>query len=254
MAKLLGVENITRKFGGLEALCEVSFDVQAGEIVGVIGPNGAGKTTLFNVITGVYPPTSGRIVLEENVLSKLKPHKVAQNGIIRTFQADVLFRELTVLQNVLVGLHMKSMGLRPRQMLFSSTLIPPAETDRASDILETVGLAELREVLAGDLPHGHQRLLGIAVSLAAEPKVLLMDEPVTGMNLNEIKAVTDLVGRLNEEKGMTILLVEHNIKTVMAICQRVVVLNFGKKIAEGPPEEIRRNKDVIEAYLGPESA
>jgi branched-chain amino acid transport system ATP-binding protein len=187
------------------------------------------------------------------VLSNLKPHKIAQKGIIRTFQADVLFRELTVLQNVLVGLHMKSVGLRPKQMLFSSTLIPPAETDRASDILETVGLAELREALAGDLPHGHQRLLGIAVSLAAEPKVLLMDEPVTGMNLNEIKAVTDLVGRLNE-KGMTILLVEHNIKTVMAICQRVVVLNFGKKIAEGSPEEIRRNKDVIEAYLGPESA
>jgi len=253
MARLLGIENITRKFGGLEALREVSFDVQAEEIVGVIGPNGAGKTTLFNVITGVYPPTSGRIVLEENVLSNLKPHKIAQKGIIRTFQADVLFRELTVLQNVLVGLHMKSVGLRPKQMLFSSTLIPPAETDRASDILETVGLTELREVLAGDLPHGHQRLLGIAVSLAAEPKVLLMDEPVTGMNLNEIKAVTDLVGRLNE-KGMTILLVEHNIKTVMAICQRVVVLNFGKKIAEGSPEEIRRNKDVIEAYLGPESA
>lgn len=253
MSPLLEIKNVSRNFGGLVALSDVSFGIDSGEIVGLIGPNGAGKTTMFNVITGVFSPTKGRIVLASEDITELKPHQVALKGIIRTFQADVLFRELSTLQNILVALHMRSSSLNTKHILFSSSLVPKSEVKIASDILETVGLIQFRDYRAGDLPHGHQRMLGIGIALAAEPKVLLLDEPVTGMNLDEIRSVVELIHTL-QKKGLTVLLVEHNIKTVMDICRKVIVLNFGKKIAEGSPEEIRRNKDVIEAYLGPEAA
>jgi branched-chain amino acid transport system ATP-binding protein len=250
---LLEVKNVSCNFGGLAALSNASFGVSAGEIAGLIGPNGAGKTTMFNVITGVFPPTAGQIVFDGEDITGLKPHEVARKGIIRTFQADILFSELTVLENILIGLHMRSSILNPRRLWFSSSLFPESETRAAAEILETVGLTEFKDHLAGDLPHGYQRMLGIGVALAAEPRVLLMDEPVTGMNLDEIRMVIELLHEL-QKRGLTTLLVEHNIKTVMDICRRVVVLNFGKKIAEGSPENIRRNRDVIEAYLGPDDA
>lgn len=253
MATLLEIKNISRNFGGLVALSDVSFDIGHGEIVGLIGPNGAGKTTMFNVITGVYLPTKGKIILAGEDITKLKPHQVALKGIIRTFQADVLFHEMSALQNILVALHMRSSSLNPKYLLFSSSLVPKSESRIASEILETVGLIHFKDYRAGDLPHGHQRMLGMGIALATEPKVLLLDEPVTGMNLDEIRSVVELI-QILQKKGLTILLVEHNIKTVMDICERVIVLNFGKKIAEGSPIEIRRNKDVIEAYLGPEAA
>lgn len=249
---LLEVKNVSRSFGGLAALSEVSFDLNAGEIVGVIGPNGAGKTTLFNVITGFFPPKEGQIIFDGEDITKLKPHQISRKGVIRTFQADILFRELSVQQNVLAGLHIRSSGLHPRHIFFSSSIIPKFETKIANEILEIVGLSQFKDYIAGDLPHGYQRMLGIGVALAAEPKLLLMDEPVTGMNSDEIRAVIELVRTLRE-KGLAILLVEHHIKTVMEICQRVVVLNFGRKIAEGSPAEVRRNADVIAAYLGTEA-
>lgn len=252
MSPLLEVKNISRNFGGLAALSEVSFDVNKGEIVGVIGPNGAGKTTLFNVITGFFPPKQGQIIFNGEDITKLKPHQISRRGVIRTFQADILFRELSVQQNILTGLHIRSLGLNPRQIFFSSTLIPKAETNIANEIIGTIGLTQFKDYRAGDLPHGHQRMLGIGVALAAEPKLLLLDEPVTGMNLEEIQTVIDLIHTLRD-KGLTVLIVEHHIKTVMDICHRVVVLSFGKKIAEGSPEEVRRNKDVVEAYLGTET-
>ncbi|MCK4785665.1 MAG: ABC transporter ATP-binding protein [Desulfobacteraceae bacterium] len=253
MSLLLEVKNISRNFGGLAALSGVSFGVSPGEIVGVIGPNGAGKTTLFNVITGFCPPKEGQIIFDGEDITKLKPHQVSRRRIIRTFQAHILFREFSVQQNVLAGLHIRSLGLNPRHIFFSPSLIPESETRMASEILETIGLTQFKDYLAGELSHGHQRMLGIGVALAAEPKLLLLDEPVTGMNSDEIRAVIELIHTLRG-KGLTILIVEHHIKTVMDICQRVIVLNFGKKIAEGSPEEVRRNKDVVEAYLGPESA
>ena len=253
MSLLLEVKNISRNFGGLAALSGVSFDVRPGEIVGVIGPNGAGKTTLFNVITGFFPPKEGQIIFGGEDITRLKPHQISRKGIIRTFQADILFRDLSVQQNVLTGLHIRASGLNPKHVFFASSIIPKSETRMADEILETIGLTQFRDYKAGDLPHGHQRMLGIGVALAAEPKLLLLDEPVTGMNLDEIREVVDLVNDLRE-KGLTVLIVEHHIKTVMDICQRVIVLNFGKKIAEGSPEEVRRNEDVIAAYLGPEAA
>ena len=250
---LLEIKNVTRNFGGLVALSEVSFDMNVGEIIGLIGPNGAGKTTLFNAITGVFPPTSGQLMLDGEDITGLKPHRVALKGIIRTFQADVLFHDFSAMQNILIGLHMRSSRLNPRQIFISPHSIPESEINIASEILDMVGLSQFKSSLAGDLPHGFQRMLGIGVALAAQPKILLLDEPVTGMNLDEIRMVVELIHTL-QERGLTILLVEHNIKTVMDICLRVIVLNFGKKIAEGSPDEIRSNKDVIEAYLGTEAA
>jgi branched-chain amino acid transport system ATP-binding protein len=252
VSPLLEIKNVSRNFGGLAALSDVSFDVSPGEIVGVIGPNGAGKTTLFNVITGFFPPKQGQIIFNGEDITKLRPHQISRRGVIRTFQADILFRDLTVKQNIIAGLHIRSSGLNPRQILFSPTLIPRAETRIANEIIEVVGLTQYKDYRAGDLPHGYQRMLGIGVALAAEPKLLLLDEPVTGMNLEEIRVVIDLIHTLRG-KGLTTLIVEHHIKTVMDICNRVIVLSFGKKIAEGSPEEVRRNKDVIEAYLGTET-
>lgn len=248
----LEVNNVSRHFGGLKALSEVSFSVNSRETIGIIGPNGAGKSTLFNVITGFLPPTKGQIILEDEILTGKKSHQIARRGVARLFQANISFGEFTVLQNILISSHMKSsMNLRP--MLFSSSSIPESEMSRANEILEFAKLTHLKDHLAKSLPHGYQRILGVSMALGAEPRVLLLDEPVTGMNLDEMKTMTDLIRTL-QSKGLTILLVEHNVGTVMDLCPRIIVLNFGRKIAEGSPDEIRRNKDVIEAYLGAETA
>ncbi len=250
MAPLLEVRNLSRHFGGLIALDNLSLSINAGEIVGLIGPNGAGKSTLFNVITGFFPPTNGEIIYKGENVSNLKPHHIARRGIVRTFQLTVLYPEFTAIENVLLGGHIKSSMWRA---LFYPSRIPKAEVDRAGAILEFVGLAHLKDAKAGQLPHGHQRMLGLGIALAAEPDLLLLDEPVTGMNVDEIKMMTDLIRTLHSTRKITIMLVEHNVKTVVDVCQRIIALNFGRKIAEGSPDEIRSNKDVIEAYLGPEA-
>lgn len=248
---LLDVKNLSRHFGGLVALDDLSFSVGAGEIVGLIGPNGAGKSTLFNVITGFFPPTKGQILLKGKEISGLKPHQIASRGIIRTFQLNVLFPEFTVMENVLIGCHLKSSVGRG---LFSRSRIPECEVARAASIMDFTGLAPLRDRRAGDLPHGHQRMLSVGIALGAEPELLLLDEPVSGMNRDEIKVMTELIRSLRSTRGTTIVVVEHDIKTVMDLCQRIVVINFGRKIAEGSPDEVRRNEDVIEVYLGREAA
>lgn len=250
MAFLLEVSNVSRHFGGLVALEELSFGVNAGEIIGLIGPNGAGKSTLFNVITGFFPPTKGQIIYKGEDISRLKPHQIARKGIVRSFQLTVLFPEFSVLENILIGNHMRSRTWGP---LFSRSYIPESEIKRASDILEFTGLTSLKDYKAGDLPHGHQRMLAVAIALGADPELLLLDEPVTGMNLDEIKAMTDLIRALQSTRGITVVVVEHNVRAVMDLCQRVIVLNFGRKIAEGSPDEVRSNEDVIEAYLGRET-
>ncbi len=251
MASLLEINNVSRHFGGLVALEDLSFGVDAGEIVGLIGPNGAGKSTLFNVITGFFSPTKGQVIYKGKDISGLKPHVIAGRGIIRTFQLTVLFPEFSVVDNVLIGSHLKS---SVGAALFSRSRVPESEIRRANDIMEFTGLTHLKDYKAGDLPHGNQRVLGVAIALGADPELLLLDEPVTGMNLDEIKMMVDLVKALQSERGLTVMVVEHNVRTVMDLCQRVVVINFGKKIAEGTPDEVRRNEDVIEAYLGREAA
>jgi len=251
VAFLLEACSVSRYFGGLVALEDLSFGVNAGEIIGLIGPNGAGKSTLFNVITGFYPPIKGRIIYKGEDIAGLKPHQVARRGIVRTFQLTVLFPKFSVMENVLLGSHMKSQIWRA---LFSRSGIPESEVKRANDILEFTGLAHLKDHMASDLPHGHQRMLAVAVALGAEPELLLLDEPVTGMNSDEIKAMTNLIRTLQKTKGITVLIVEHHVKTIMDLCQRIIVINFGRKICEGSPDEVRRDEGVIEAYLGREVA
>ena len=248
----LEVKDISRRFGGLKALSEVNFSVETGEIIGVIGPNGAGKSTLFNVITGFLSPTKGQIIFDNEVLNGKKPHEIAHRRVARLFQGNIYFGEFTVFQNILISNHMIS-SMNPGQMLFSSSAIPESEKNRANEIMEFAQLTHLKDQQAKSLPHGSQRMLGLAMAWATDPRLLLLDEPVTGMNPDEMTAMTDLI-RTVHSKGLTILLVEHHIGVVMDLCHRIVVLSFGRKLAEGSPDEIRRDKNVIEAYLGTEAA
>ena len=248
---LLELREVTKRFGGLVAVDNVDLDIEEGEIRGIIGPNGAGKTTIFNLITGNYPVTEGRIKYNGKDITGLSPHKIASRGLVRTFQQMALFNEFTLLQNVAVACH-----LHAKVTLFGTVAHTPAaqQTERqakkkALEILEFMGLADLKDELAINLPHGHQRALGIAIGLAAEPKLLLLDEPVTGMNPTEKQHMIGLIRQVRDQ-GITITLVEHDMRTVMGLCEKISVLDFGKKIAEGPPEEILRNQQVIEAYLG----
>jgi branched-chain amino acid transport system ATP-binding protein len=245
---LLETHGLTRHFGGLAAVNHVDLTVQEGEIVGLIGPNGAGKTTFFNLLSGFIRPTAGTIRFDGQDLTRLRPHQVVKRGLVRTFQLTTLFQEMTALENVLLGLHLYSRtGLG--QVLFSRRMFPPDEVARSREVLEFTGLASHADQLAKNLPHGHQRVLGIAMALAARPRLLLLDEPVTGMNLEESGRVMALVKTIRD-RGMTILLVEHNMKAVMGTCERIVVLNFGQTLAEGTPAEVSTNAKVIEAYLG----
>jgi branched-chain amino acid transport system ATP-binding protein len=245
---LLETRDLTRHFGGLAAVNHVDLTVEKGEIVGLIGPNGAGKTTCFNLLSGFLRPTAGSIVFDGENITGLRPHQIAARGLVRTFQLTTLFQEMTALQNVLLGLHLHS-GTGLRQLLFSRRDFPPDEIARGREALELTGLAAHADQLTKNLPHGHQRVLGIAMALAARPRLLLLDEPVTGMNLDESSRVMDLVKTIRGH-GTTILLVEHNMKAVMGTCERIVVLNFGQKLAEGTPDEVSTSRDVIQAYLG----
>jgi branched-chain amino acid transport system ATP-binding protein len=245
---LLEARDLSKHFGGLAAVSGLNLSIETGEIVGLIGPNGAGKTTCFNLLSGFLPPTSGSVLFAGNDITGRRPHKIVGLGLVRTFQHTTLFQDLSVLENVLLGLHLHSrMGLW--RLLFSRRVFPSDEVALCREVLEFTGLAAEADRLARNLPHGHQRVLGIAMALAARPQLLLLDEPVTGMNLDESARVMSLV-RTIRDRGTTILLVEHNMKAVMGTCERVVVLNFGQKLAEGPPGSVSTNAEVIRAYLG----
>jgi branched-chain amino acid transport system ATP-binding protein len=248
---ILAVESLAVSFGGLVALSSVSFDVREGEIASLIGPNGAGKTTAFNAITGFLPASEGSIRYRGENLNGLRPNQIADLGVVRTFQKTSVFGANTVTDNVMIGLH-RHAGARLWEILLALPRVRDEESRlraQAADILDMMGLSAHADELGGALPYGAQRLLEVAVALAAKPSLLLLDEPVSGMNPSETADFMAMLGRIRTS-GVTILLVEHDMRMVMGVSDRVVVLNQGTIIAEGEPEEIQRNPEVIRAYLG----
>jgi branched-chain amino acid transport system ATP-binding protein len=236
---LLSVENVTRRFGGIQALANVSLELERGDIGGLIGPNGAGKTTVFNLITRLYRPNEGRIVFDGKDLTRTPPHRIVRLGIARTFQNIVLFQQMTVLENLLVGAHTR---IRP----FSER----RGRRQALEVLEYVGLVDIAGRLPGGLPFGTLKRVELARALVARPTLLLLDEPAGGLNHEEVGELADVIRKLRKDFDLTVLLVEHHMNLVMTACDHVHVLNFGRTIAAGTPAEVRAHPEVIEAYLG----
>lgn len=247
MTALLELSELSKRFGGLKAVDNVSFRMIEGELFGIIGPNGAGKTTLFNLITGTQSPTSGEVRFRGEAITALKPDAVARKGIVRTFQATTIFREASVLDNVRRA-HLLRTLYHPARLMARRTEWQAAEAE-AREILELLGLEHFSAQKARELPYGSQKMLGIGMALAARPRLLLMDEPAAGLNPNETRALGGLFERLRS-RGIDIVLVEHDVRLVMSVCDRILVLNYGQAIALERPEEIRTNPQVIEAYLG----
>lgn len=253
----LNVENLCMQFGGLKAVDQVSFQIESGSLVGLIGPNGAGKTTLFNMLTGVYKPSSGKIELateneEFTSLVGKKPWQISQLGVSRTFQNIRLFKNLSVLENVLISCfkHAKT-GLFGTLLQTASFLKEEKDlNDMALSLLEIFNLTHLQGSKAGSLPYGEQRKLEIVRALATKPKLIMLDEPAAGMNHQETDELMHLIGKIRKEFALTVILIEHDMKLVMGICERILVLDHGVKIAEGTPSEVRNNRQVIRAYLG----
>jgi branched-chain amino acid transport system ATP-binding protein len=251
---LLNICNLTKHFGGLTAVNDLNLEIFQGEIVGLIGPNGAGKSTVLNMISGAISVTKGMYTFKGKDITGLPPHRIAKKGIARVFQGNVLFRNLTVMTNVLVGIHLRNnIGFWGSFLGSSySRNIEKIMYKKASETLMLVGLSDKTDELAINLSHGNQRLLCLAVALASDPELLLLDEPVTGMNVEEVSAMVSIIRMLTDKKGITSIVVEHNMRAVMSLCDRIAVISYGIKIAEGSPEEITKNPTVIEAYLGAE--
>jgi branched-chain amino acid transport system ATP-binding protein len=252
MSALLEAAAVGRFFGGIRAVSGVSFSVVPGEVFGIIGPNGAGKTTLFNVITGTFPPSAGRVHFDGTDITGWKTDAVARAGVVRTFQATTVFKRESVADNLRRAVLFGTVARPPR--LFSparrSAAAQSAIAGRIAEVLAFTGLARVGATPAGDLPYGLQKILGVGMAVIAQPRLMLMDEPAAGLNPNETNGMGDLVLRLRNERGITVVLVEHDMKMVMRVCDRILVLNHGVPIAVGTPAEIQGNQAVIDAYLG----
>jgi len=248
---MLEVSDLTKQFGGLTAVNNLSFNIGKGEIVGLIGPNGAGKTTVFNLLSGFCKPSQGDILFQGKRILRMKPNRIAIQGLVRTFQLVNLVKSETVLANLLVGTHLQ----RRTGLLANLVGTRKASQEehklraRAQSMLDELGLGEVKDERVDTLPHGLQKAVGIAMALAAKPRMVLLDEPTAGMSAVERSHVTDLIRR-TRDSGVTVMLIEHDLKMVMGVCDRVLVMNFGSKVSEGSPEEVSKDKVVIEAYLG----
>ena len=250
---LLELRNVSKFFGSLAALENISLEINQGELVGLVGPNGSGKTTLFNVVSGFYRPSKGEIIYDGRRITGLRPDKIASMGLARTFQSNIFYGDATVMENVIRGCYLQA-KTNSWQTFFGTRSYREEDGEivqRAREVIDFLGLSEVQDSLAGELPHGHQRCLGLAIAMAANPKLLLLDEPATGMNDEERRMIIERIGEV-AKLGITILLVEHHLKTVVTLCPRLIVLDFGHKLADGKPEEVTSRKDVIEAYLGVE--